>query len=261
MIVVDGLDGLPVLTALLGRHRTQGERARAETGGWGDAEPGAPLLAFVREVQRRRGRVDREAGGSLESQGGLARAGPHVPGEDPDLERTGGRRESYRGDLRRDPHRERGHDLHLESALPADERTFVPPDDRLAERRLHAAHAAPGAGHEGGRAPRESLIPGDEQLVAVAVLRPPPVGLRRAGVLRHRHREAGSAHASRGEKAGFPLLASDRPSRGRFEIERVHLGRRARPVEERQPDVEALAGRHQAVVGTSLEDESRGEGE
>ncbi len=147
------------------------------------------------------------------------------------------------------------------AALPADEWALVPPGDRHAQRRHDAVHAAAGPGDEGGRAPRARLVRGDEQLVAVAVSLPAPVGLRRAGVGGDDHREARPACAPAGQRAGLALAARHRPAGGRLELEGVHLEPGAPAVEQRHRDPHLLAGRHEPVVGAGLEHEALGEGE
>ena len=122
--------------------------------------------------------------------------------------------------------------------------------------------AAAGPGDEGGRAPRARLVRGDEELVAVAVRLPAPVGLRRAGVGGDGHREARPARAAPGKRAGLALAALDTSSR---------RAPRARAPPPRAPvppllnsdtaTPTAWPGRHEAVVGPGLEHEALGQGE
>ncbi len=171
-----------MLAAVTDGHGTQGDGAGGESGGRRHPEARAHLFALVREAQGDGRRLDRPPRRRLEPDDRLGGAAGEAPREHADLDRLARRGQGQRRDVRRDAQGERGHDLQLVPALAADRGPVVAPGDRGAQRGRDAADPAPRAGDQGGRAPGARLVGGNEQLVAVPVLRPAPVGLRRAGV-------------------------------------------------------------------------------
>ena len=250
-----------MLAAVTDGHGTQGDGAGGESGGRRHPEARAHLFALVREAQGDGRGLDRPPRRRLEPDDRLGGAAGEAPREHADLDRLARRGEGHRRDVRREAQGERGHDLELVAALASHRGPVVAPGDRGAQRGRDAADPAPRAGDQGGRAPGARLVGGDEQLVAVPVLRPAPVRLRRAGVGSDRHREARVVRPRARERARLALEPVDRPAGGGLELERLHVEPPARVVEEGHRDADRLAGGREPVVGARLEDEALGQPE